>query len=99
MTFHSAYVRLVLNENFEDAKRLLLEPLLAIHDAHLAMLAERGIISREQARAIRTALGGIDANAVAAAAYDGSCEDLFFYIERLIAASCGEDAAGRLHTA
>ena len=27
------------------------------------------------------------------------CEDLFFYVERLIVDACGEDAAGRLHTA
>ena len=29
--FSPDYVRLVLNENFEDAKTLLLEPLMAIH--------------------------------------------------------------------
>ena len=27
------------------------------------------------------------------------CEDLFFYVERLIVEACGEEAAGRLHTA
>ena len=32
-------------------------------------------------------------------AYDGTYEDLFFYVERLIVAACGEDVAGRLHTA
>jgi argininosuccinate lyase len=31
--------------------------------------------------------------------YDGTYEDLFFYIERLIKQSCDEDVAGRLHTA
>ena len=31
--------------------------------------------------------------------YDGTYEDLFFYVERLIVAQCGEDVAGRLHTA
>ena len=31
--------------------------------------------------------------------YDGTYEDLFFYVERLIVQSCGEDVAGRLHTA
>ncbi len=35
----------------------------------------------------------------AALTYDGSCEDLFFFIERLIRQSCGDDVAGRLHTA
>ena len=31
--------------------------------------------------------------------YDGSCEDLFFYVNRLIAEACGAEVAGRLHTA
>ena len=38
------YVSQVLNENFEDAKTLFLTPLMAIHYAHLVMLAERGIV-------------------------------------------------------
>ena len=37
MKFHPEYVRIVLNENFEDAKRLLLDPLLAIDEAHLVI--------------------------------------------------------------
>ena len=41
----------------------------------------------------------LSAEAIASVRYDGSCEDLFFYIERLIIESCGEEAAGRLHTA
>ena len=31
--------------------------------------------------------------------YDGTCEDLFFYVEQLLIAACGEEIAGRLHTA
>jgi argininosuccinate lyase len=31
--------------------------------------------------------------------YDGICEDLFFHVDRLIAAAAGEAVAGRLHTA
>ena len=99
MAFSEEYVRLVLNENFEDAKALLLEPLMAIHSAHLVMLAETGIIPREDARQIRAALDTIDLAVVRAAEFDGSCEDLFFYIDRLLAAHCGADVAGRLHTA
>ena len=38
-------------------------------------------------------------DSVRGAAYDGTCEDLFFYIERLIRDACGDDVAGRLHTA
>ena len=99
MTFALEYLRLVLDENFEDAKTLFIDPLLAIHAAHLVMLAERGIVTADDARAIRRALDAIDRDALTRVAYDGSCEDLFFYVNRLIAESCGPDVAGRLHTA
>lgn len=99
MAFAPEYVRHVLNENFEDAKALLLSPLMAINYAHLVMLAECGIVARGDARTIRGALDAVSLEQVRAAAYDGSCEDLFFYVERLLAASCGEAIAGRLHTA
>jgi argininosuccinate lyase len=97
--FSPEYVRLVLNENFEDAKAQFLAPLMAIHYAHLVMLAEQGIVSRADAHAIRAALDAIDLDAVRAARYDGGFEDLFFYVDHLIAQRAGEGAAGRLHTA
>ncbi len=99
MAFSPDYIRLVLNDNFEDAKALFLSPMLAIDYAHLAMLTETGILSKADARAIRTALDRIDVAQVRAARYDGTCEDLFFHIERLVAEACGDEVAGRLHTA
>src|ERR1051326_5668004 len=48
-----------LNENFEDAKALLLSPMMAINYAHLVMLADRGIVSSGDAHALREALDGI----------------------------------------
>ena len=99
MTFSPDYVRFVLNENFEDAKAHFLGPLMAIHYAHLVMLAERGIVPRDEARRIRDGLSSIRLEDIRAARYDGTCEDLFFFVERLIAAAAGEEAAGRLHTA
>ena len=99
MPFAPEYITHVLNENFEDAKALFLSPLIAIHHAHLVMLAECGIVSRADAHAIRTALDGIAQDRLRDLKYDGTHEDLFFCVERLIADVCGEDAAGRLHTA
>ncbi|HET9831662.1 MAG TPA: argininosuccinate lyase [Vicinamibacterales bacterium] len=99
MPFAPEYITYVLNENFEDAKTLFLSPLMAIHYAHLVMLADRGIVSPGDAHAIRTALDGISLDELRELKYDGSCEDLFFYVERLIARAAGDDAAGRLHTA
>ena len=42
--FSPDYVRIVLNENFEDAKAQFLVPLMAIEYAHLVMLAEQKIV-------------------------------------------------------
>jgi len=99
MRFAPEYVTFVLNENFEDAKALLLSPLMAIHYAHLVMLAERDIVSAGEARALRDALDRISQDEIRKVKYDGTCEDLFFYIDRVIIEACGDDVAGRLHTA
>jgi len=99
VTFAPEYITYVLNENFEDAKQLFLSPLMAINYAHLVMLADRGIISAPDARAIRDALEAISQDDLRDLKYDGRYEDLFFYVEHLIINRCGEDIAGRLHTA
>ncbi len=99
MRFAPEYISSVLNENFEDAKKLFLAPLMSIHYAHLVMLADRGIVSPHDAGVLRRALDSISQPAVRCASYDGSCEDLFFFVERLLAQACSEDIAGRLHTA
>jgi argininosuccinate lyase len=99
MRFAPEYVAYVLNENFEDAKALFLAPLMAIHYAHLVMLTVQGIVSGDDAHALRLALDSVSQADVRRVAYDGTYEDLFFYIEHLIVQACGEDVAGRLHTA
>jgi argininosuccinate lyase len=99
MPFAPEYITHVLNENFEDAKAMFAGPLMAIHYAHLVMLASQRIISAEDAHAIRIALDSVSIDDLRAARYDGSCEDFFFYVERLIVKACDQDAAGRLHTA
>jgi len=99
MRFAPEYVAYVLNENFEDAKANFLSPLMALHYAHLVMLAEQGIVSRADAHAIREALDSVSEDQVRSVVYDGTYEDLFFYLDRLIIEACGADVAGRLHTA
>jgi argininosuccinate lyase len=99
MRFSPEYVACVLNANFEDAKALFLTPLMRIHYAHLVMLTEQGIVAREHARTLRTALDGLSVADVRSVTYDGTCEDLFFFVDRLIVQTCGPEIAGRLHTA
>jgi argininosuccinate lyase len=70
--FSPDYVASVLNDNFEDAKAQFLSPLMAIHYAHLVMLAEQGIVPKASARAIRGALEAIDMEAVRQVRYDGT---------------------------
>src|SRR5262249_21803701 len=60
---------------------------------------EQKIVSPEDAHAIRKALDSIDQDAVRGVRYDGTYEDLFFYVDTLIASHAGEESAGRLHTA
>ena len=99
MAFSPDYVRLVLAENFADARALWLEPLVAIHGAHLVMLRDVGILDRDAARRLADALGGLDLSALASTPYDPTDEDLYFRVDRLLAEACGADVAGRLHTA
>ena len=99
LRFAPEFVSCVLNENFEDAKALFLAPLMAIHRAHLTMLVEQGIVGRTEGSQLAKALDTIPLPDVEQIRYDGSCEDLFFYVERLIVEAAGEAVAGRLHTA
>ncbi|MEZ5417011.1 MAG: argininosuccinate lyase [Vicinamibacterales bacterium] len=99
MRFAPEYVSCVLTDNFEDAKTFLLAPLMSIHYAHLVMLTECRIVSRDDARVLRRALDGISVADVHQVPFDGTYEDLFFYLEHLICEAAGEQVAGRLHTA
>src|SRR5437868_12628695 len=93
------YAETVLAVNVEDAKRYFLEALIEIHYAHTLMLARQGIMSQSDRDACLHALDDLDRKALGAARYDGSCEDLFFYIEEQLANCCGADVAGKMHTA
>jgi len=92
------YAETVLGPNFEDAKRYFLDALIEIHYAHSHMLAEQSILTGSEEQVLRAALNELDREQIASARYDGSCEDLFFFIENLLEHACGE-LAGKMHTA
>ncbi|QNI37374.1 argininosuccinate lyase [Edaphobacter albus] len=89
----------VLAPVFADAKRYFLEPLLEIEYAHTLMLARQGIMPDQEAASCIRALDALDREEIRSAEYDGSFEDLFFYLEKKFAAACGEEVAGKMHTA
>jgi argininosuccinate lyase len=92
------YAETVLSPNFEDAKRYFLDALIEIHHAHTRMLAAQGILSPSEEKMLRQALADLDRKSIEGAVYDGSSEDLFFFIEEMLERACGE-TAGKMHTA
>jgi argininosuccinate lyase len=92
------YVETVLAPNFHEAQQHFLDALIEIHYAHTRMLARQGILTADEEGKLRHALDQLDRREIAAAAYDGSHEDLFFYIERMLEQACGS-LAGKMHTA
>ncbi len=92
------YVETVLAPNFQEAQRHFLDALIEIHYAHTRMLARQGILTAAEAQTLLEALNKLQRKEIAAAAYDTSDDDLFFYIERLLERICGP-LAGKMHTA
>jgi argininosuccinate lyase len=93
------YADTVLAPNFEHAKQHFLDALIQIHYAHTIMLAKQEIVTPKETRALLEALGGLHPKRIQAARYDGSCEDLFFFVEALLEEACGREIAGKMHTA
>ena len=93
------YAETVLNHIFADGQRFFFEPLMWIHYAHGLMLAKQKIIPREEARTILNGLDNLDRKKILRAKYDGSVEDLYFYVERELSNVIGEETAGKLHIA
>jgi len=93
------YAETVLSHNFLDAKKYFLDALIEIHYAHTRMLASCGLLTRDEESKLLAAIHGLDRNRIAAARFDGTSEDLFFFIEALLEESAGRALAGKMHTA
>lgn len=93
------YKENVLADCFADAKQYFLQALLDVDYAHAVMLAEQEIITKQELKDLLAALRSLDLNQIRRAEYDGSFEDLFFYLQREITKYCDADTAGKLHTA
>lgn len=99
MRFAPAYIDNILADNFRDARTLFLQSLLDIHYAHLTMLYRTSILKKPECAALVIALDSIQAEDLDGVSYDGTFEDLFFYIERLLEEKTNPDTAGMLHVA
>ncbi len=93
------YLETVLRPNFKDAQKYFLEDLLEIKVAHTVMLAASGIIAKTDAARLTKSLRSIDTASVRKFEYDGSFEDLYFYLERLVVQQCGEELGGKMRVA
>lgn len=95
------YKENVLADCFEDAKHYFLDAYIAVDFAHAVMLAEQQIISHDELKTLLKALRALDLEEMRNKSYDGSFEDLFYYIQQKITENCeGDvDTAGKLHTA
>ena len=89
----------VLADCFEDAKRYFLQAYIDVDFAHAVMLAEQNIITQDELKALLKSLRSLDIASIKQAEYDGSFEDLFYYLQREITKTCDVDTAGKLHTA
>src|SRR5262245_47597927 len=93
------YAETVLAHNFADAKKFFLDSLLQIHVAHTRMLARQQIIAVDEAERLVQAVFNLDRPRIEAAQYDGTSEDLFFFLESMFEEALGRDLAGKMHTA
>ncbi|MDQ3132642.1 MAG: argininosuccinate lyase, partial [Acidobacteriota bacterium] len=93
------YKENVLADCFEDAKRYFLQAYLDVDYAHAVMLAEQGIITEDELKELLRALRSLDLDSIKRAEYDGTFEDLFYYLQREITKHCDADTSGKLHTA
>lgn len=95
------YKKNILEDCFEDAKKYFLEPLIQVDFAHAIMLGEQGIITEAEQKVILKALRSLNLEEINKAQYDGTFEDLFYYLQREITKNCDGDVdtSGKLHTA
>ncbi len=93
------YKENVLSDCFEDAKKYFLQAYIDVDFAHAVMLAEQKIITEDELKELLKALRSLDLESIKRSEYDGSFEDLFYYLQREIAKNCDADTAGKLHTA
>lgn len=93
-----SFTSLVLKPAYDNAKRYLLGAMMEVNRAQLIMLREQGLLTAEEAKAIKYGLETLDLDVLAHGEYTGKYEDLFFEVEGKLLEISG-DPAGSLHMA
>ncbi|MFF2483063.1 argininosuccinate lyase [Paenibacillus sp. NPDC058071] len=93
----AVYAAAVLQPAYDNAKRELLEPMMAVHKAHLIMLFEQGLVREQETARIAAALERLNLRVLKEGVYTGRFEDLFFEVEHRLYEL--DPAAGNLHLA
>ena len=89
---------IVFGKNVDAALEADIGPLIQVNRAHVVMLAERGLISRDHARAILIALQTGEDSGFAALRGRPAPRGLYLLFETWLSETIGPEIAGRLHT-
>lgn len=92
----NSYRQIVLQPAYDEAKKHFLHSMVQIHTAHLKMLEEQKLVSKEDAKTIGKAIKQLDLHDYENKDYNPQFEDLFFRIENKLIELAG-DIAGNLH--
>ena len=93
------YAETILGPQFRASQKWLYEPMLESSEAHLLMLVEQNIMSRQHAGRVAAALEDLWRRGSDSFTYAPEVEDLFFQMEARLLEVAGEDAGGNLHLA
>lgn len=93
------YVEELLKPVFNDQRDYLFHVMFDIHRAHVIMLAEKKIISVEEAKVMLDGINKVAKTDTASLSYQPQFEDLFFMMEAKIGKEIGEELAGKIHIA
>ncbi|MBM7702368.1 argininosuccinate lyase [Metabacillus iocasae] len=93
------YVEELLRPVFNDQRDYLFHVMFDIHRAHVVMLAEQGIIPKDEGRIMLNGINKVAKSDTRSLAYEPQFEDLFFMMEAKIAEEIGEELAGKIHIA
>lgn len=93
------YAEELLMPVFNDQRDYLFHVMFDIHRAHVIMLAEQGIIPKDEAKIMLEGINKVAQSDTSSLCYQPQFEDLFFMMEAKIGEEIGDELAGKIHIA